>query len=69
MDQSKVFSKGERYIPKGGQMPSESSNIYGKSSKYGEKQKGDHRFRGRLSQHWMVLNIQASVSGSICQFL
>ena len=29
--------------------------------------KGDHGFSGRSSHHWMVVNIQASVSGSICQ--
>ena len=35
----------------------------------GEKQRGNHGFRGRPSRHWMVVSIQASVSGSICQFL
>ena len=48
-------------------------------SKRGEKKKklgetkGDNGFRGRPSHHWMMVSIQASVSGfqlvSICQFL
>ena len=45
----------------------------GMSSKGGEiwrEEKGEnHGFRGRPSQHWMVVSIQASDSGSICQFL
>ena len=36
---------------------------------WGEAKGGNHGFRGRSSRHWMVLSIQASVSGSICQFL
>ena len=31
--------------------------------------KGDHGFRGRPNRHWMMVSIQASVSGSICQFI
>ena len=35
-----------------------------------EEEKGEnHGFRGRPSLHWMVVSIQASVSGSICQCL
>ena len=34
----------------------------------GEKQRGNDGFRGRPSQHWMMVSIQVSVSGSICQF-
>ena len=33
------------------------------------RNKGDDGFRGRSSQHWMVVSIQASVSGSNCKFL
>ena len=33
------------------------------------RNKGDDGFRGRSSQHWMVVSIQISVSGSNCQFL
>ena len=36
----------------------------------GEKEKGKMMDLGRSpSQHWMVVSIQASVSGSICQFM
>ena len=31
----------------------------------GEKQRGNDGFRGRPSQHWMMVSIQVSVSGSI----
>ena len=44
-------------------MPSESSHE-GEVTKKGENQRGNHGFRGRPSRHWMVVNIQASVSGS-----
>ena len=37
-----------------------------KRRKNWEKQKGNDGFRGRPSQHWMMVSIQASVSGSIC---
>ena len=37
--------------------------------KYGEKQKGKSWIQGSPSRLWMVVSIQASVSGSICQFL
>ena len=34
------------------------------------RNKGEnHGFRVRPSHHWMVVNIQASVNGSICQLL
>ena len=29
----------------------------------GEKQRGNDGFRGRPSQHWMMVSIQASVNG------
>ena len=35
----------------------------------GRNEGGNHSFKGRPRQHWMVVSIQASVSGSICQFL
>ena len=35
----------------------------------GRNKGGNHGFRGRPSCHWMVVSIQTSVSGSICQFL
>ena len=70
MDQSKAcFStKGERCFPKKekytkeGDMPSESSHE-GKVAKKGKNRKGNHGFRGRPSHHWMMVSIQASVSG------
>ena len=37
-----------------------------KEEKYiskGEDQRGNHGFRGRPSHHWMVVSMQASVSG------
>ena len=36
-----------------------------KKQKWGET-KGDVGFRGRPNHHWMMVSIQASVSGSIC---
>ena len=36
---------------------------------WGEEKEENHGFKGRPSRHWMVVSIQASVSGSICQFL
>ena len=35
----------------------------------GRRKGGNYEFRGRPSRHWMVVNIQASVSGSIGKFL
>ena len=49
--------------PKGGEMSSNGGEIWG------EEKEENHGFRGRPSRHWMVVSIQASVSGSICQFL
>ena len=42
-------------------MTSESSHE-GEVAKKGENQRGNHGFRARPSHHWMVVNIQASVS-------
>ena len=36
---------------------------------WGEEKGGNHGFTGSPSRHWMVVSIQTSVSGSICQFL
>jgi hypothetical protein len=48
-------------IPKGEKKKEEVANM--------GKNKGDDRFRGRPSKHWMLESIQASVSGSIFPFL
>ena len=56
MDQSKYLPKGEECLPNGGEI-------------WGEVKGKNHGFSGRPSQHWMVVSIQVSVSGSICQFL
>ena len=50
-------------------IPQRGRNVFQMGEKYGEKQRGNLGFRGRPSRHWMVISIQASVSGSICQFL
>ena len=39
------------------------------SSKHGEKQRGNDGFRGRPSEHLMMVRIQASVSVTIFEFL
>ena len=56
MDQSKVkmniFSRGSNFDSKGEE----------KKKKLGET-KGDNGFKGRPSHHWMMVSIQASVSG------
>ena len=70
MDQIKVFFQGREVYSKEGEMPSESSQIMReKKQDRGKKKRGNHGFRGRSSRHWMVVSIQASVGGSICQFL
>ena len=48
--------------PKGRGMSSKGGEIWG------EEKGGNHGFRGRPSRHWMMVSIQASVSGSIGQF-
>ena len=73
-----------RHAPnKGGEMFTRRKNIFQKErnaewikSTYergvanrGRNKGENHGFRGRPSHHWIVVNIQASVSGSICQFL
>ena len=70
MDQSKVFSQGGEAYPKGGEIPKWIKSTYERRVvNRGRKKKGNHSFRGRPNQHWMVVSIQASVSGSIYQFL
>ena len=54
LKEKKHISKGEKYL-------SESSHE-GEVTKKGENQRGNHGFRGRPSHHWMMVNIQASVS-------
>ena len=62
MDQSK-------YLPKGGGMSSKRGEMSsGEVANMGRSKGENHGFRGRPSRHWMVVSIQASVSGSICQF-
>ena len=61
MDQSKVtmsiFPRGSHFDFKRGEKEEEVANM--------ERNKEDDRFRGRPSKHWMMVSIQASVSGSI----
>ena len=47
-----IFPKGSNFDSKGGE----------KKKKIG-RNKGDNSFRGRPSHHWMMVSIQASVSG------
>ena len=76
MDQSKACSqqrgrdvpKKEKYIPKGENADWIKSTYERRVANRGGT-KGDHGFRGRPNRHWMMVSIQASVSGSICQFL
>ena len=58
-----MISKGEKFGSKQGENEylAKGSNF---DSKGGET-KGIDGFRGRPSQHWMMVSIQASVSGSI----
>ena len=55
LKEKKHITKGEKYLSK--------SSHEGEVAKKGENQRGNHGFRGRPSRHWMVVNIQASVSG------
>ena len=48
-----IFSRGSNFDSKGEEK---------KKKKLGET-KGDNGFRGRPSHHWMMVSIQASVSG------
>ena len=58
MDQSKVFSQGEEAYPRGEKyIPKE------EKCQVNQVMRENHGFRGRPSQHWMVVSIQASVSG------
>ena len=59
---ARYFLKEKKHIPKGEKYLSESSHE-GEVARKGEDQRGNHGFRGRPSHHWMVVSIQASVSG------
>ena len=61
--EGEMFSQEGKIYSKEGDMPSESSHE-GEVAKKGENKRGNHGYRGRPSHHWMVINIQASVSGS-----
>ena len=70
MDQSKACSqqrgrdvpKKEKYIPKGENADWIKSTYKRRGANRGGT-KGDHGFRGRPNRHWMMVSIQASVSG------
>ena len=76
MDQSKACSqqkernipKKEKYIPKG-ENADRIKSTYEKRVANRGRNKGDHGFKGRPNRHWMMVSIQASVSGLIYQFL
>ena len=59
---ARYFLKKKKHIPKREKYLSESSHE-GEVAKKGENQRGNHGFRGRPSHHWMMVSIQASVSG------
>ena len=59
---ARYFLKEKKYIPKGEKYLRKSSHEV-EVARSGEEQKENHGFRGRPSHHWMVVNIQASVSG------
>ena len=71
MDQSKACSKQrwrdvpkkEKYIPKRGNVKWIKSTYERVVANRGRNKGRNHGFRGRPSHHWMVVNIQASVSG------
>ena len=63
-----MFPKKEKYFPKGENTDWIKSTYERRVANRGWN-KGDHGFRGRPNRHWMIVSIQASVSGSICQFL
>ena len=65
---TRYLFKEKMHIPKEEKYLSESSHE-GEVARKGEDQRGNHGFRGRPSQHWMMVSIQARVSDSICQFL
>ena len=56
-----IFPRGRNFDSKRGEKEEEVANM--------GRNKGDDGFRGRPSQHWMMVSNQTSVSGSICQFL
>ena len=76
MDQSKACSqqrgrdvpKKEKYIPKRENADWIKSTYERRVTNRGRNKRGNHGFRGRPSRHWMMVSIQVSVSGSICQF-
>ena len=77
MDQSKACSqqrgrdvpKKEKYIPKGKNADWIKSTYERRVANRGRNKRGNHGFKGRPNHHWMLVSIQASVSGSICKFL
>ena len=60
--------KKEKYIPKV-ENADWIKSTYERRVANRERNKGDHGFRERPNRHWMMVSIQVSVSGSICQFL
>ena len=56
-----IFQRGSNFDSKGEEKEEEVANM--------GRNKGDDGFRGKPSQHGMMVSIQASVSGSIYQFL
>ena len=54
--------KKEKYIPKGENADLTKSTYERRVANRG-RNKGDHGFRGRPNCHWMMVSIQASVSG------
>ena len=59
---ARYFLKEKKFIPKGEKYLSESSHK-GEVARPGRNKGGNHGFRGRPSHHWMVVNIQSTVSG------
>ena len=69
MNQSKARFQGREVYSKGEEMPSGSSQHKKGEWQVGGGTKGIMVLGGGQSRHWMVVIIQVSVSGSICQFL
>ena len=71
MDQRKACSQQrgidipnkEKYIPKGENADWIKSTYEKGVANRGRNKGGNHDVRGRPSHHWMVVNVQASVSG------
>ena len=65
MDQSNVFFQEREVYSKGEKMPSGSSQHKKGEWQVGGGTKGIMVLGGGQSRHWMVVSIQASVSGSM----